>query len=145
MSLLQQYKEDFTLLIEAGFIAVNQFDEDASNKLFRAAALLDPSNSLPQLGIGYTHLCKLELKQASKIFSDLLEKDPHNEMAKTLLGLSLSLNPTEASKGEKNLEEAIKSSKDPLVKSLAVNALDFVNKFVKKNPSPAQSSPTKKK
>ena len=142
---LQQYKEDFILLVESGFIAVNQFDEDAAAKLFRAAELLDPSNSLPQLGMGYIHLCKLELKQASSIFSSLLLKDPQNDMAKALLGLSLSLNPAEVAKGEKTLEEA-HHSKDPMVKNLAKNALEFVNKFVKKTPSPAQStSPNKSK
>ena len=142
---LQQYKEDFILLVESGFIAVNQFDEDAAAKLFRAAELLDPANTLPQLGVGYIHLCKLELKQASSIFSSLLLKDPHNEMAKALLGLSLSLNPAELSKGEKTLEDAAKASKDPMVKNLAVSALEFVNKFVKKTPSPMQSSPPVKK
>ena len=145
MSLLQKYKEDFILFVESGFIAVNQFDEDAAVKLFRAAELLQPHNSLPQLGAGYIHLCKLELNQAAKVFSDLLMKEPGNDMAKTLLGLSLSLNPAELKKGEKTLEEAVKASKDPLVKSLAANALEFVNKFVKKTPSPAQSSPPVKK
>lgn len=145
MSLLQQYKEDFILLVESGFIAVNQFDEDAAAKLFRAAELLDPANTLPQLGVGYIHLCKLELKQAASIFSSLLLKDPHNEMAKALLGLSLSLNPAELSKGEKTLEDAAKVSKDPMVKNLAISALEFVHKFVKKTPSPIQSSPPVKK
>ncbi len=140
MSHLQTYKSDLLLFIEAGFIAVNQFDEDASSKLFKAAALLDPKNALPQLGIGYTHLCKLELKQACKLFSELLEKDPNNEMAKTLLGLSCALNPTETAKGEKTLEEAILSAQDPMVKNLATSALKFVNQFVKKTPTPAQSA-----
>ena len=145
MGLLQQYKEDFFLLVESGFIAVNQFDEDAAIKLFKAAELLNPTNSLPQLGLGYIHLCKLELKQAVKIFSSLLEKEPKNEMAKTLLGLSMSLNPSELQKGEKTLEEAAQSAKDPMIKTLAGNALVFVNKFVKKTPAPAQSSPTVQK
>jgi tetratricopeptide (TPR) repeat protein len=140
MSHLQTYNSDLVLFIEAGFIAVNQFDEDASSKLFKAAALLDPKNALPQLGVGYTHLCKLELKQASKLFSELLEKDPKNEMAKTLLGLSYALNPTETAKGEKTLEEASRSAKDPMIKNLATSALKFVNQFVKKTPTPAQST-----
>lgn len=146
MGQLQNYKEHCILMVEAGFIAVNQADEDAALKLFKASELLDPKNPLPQIGRGYIHLCKLELKQAAKVFEEILAKDPTSEMAKTFLGLSLSLNPTEVVKGEKVLEESAKSSKDPMVKDLATSALDFVEKFVKKAPTPAQAqTETKKK
>ncbi len=138
MGQLQHFKDHFILLAEAGFIAINQADEDAAIKLFKAAELLDPNNLLPKIGIGYMHLCKLELKQAAKSFEDILHKDPHNEMAKAFLGLSLSLNPSELTKGEKVLEEAIHQSHDPMIKDLAKNSLDFVRKFVRKTPSPAQ-------
>ena len=141
MGKLQKYKDHFILLAEAGFIAVNQADEDAATKLFKASELLDPHNALPKLGMGYMHLCKLELKQAAKIFEAILEKDPSQDMARTLLGLSLSLNPQEVIKGEKVLEESCKNIKDPTVKNLAKTALDFVHKFVKKAPSPVQGQP----
>lgn len=139
MGQLQKYKtkDQFLLLAEAGFIAINQSDEDAAMKLFRASELLDPSNVLPKIGMGYMHLCKLELKQAAKTFEDILAKDPHNEMAHAFLGLSLSLNPAELTKGEKVLEEAAQKSKDPMIKNLAISSLEFVEKFVKKAPSPA--------
>ena len=139
---LQKYRDHFILLVEAGFIAVNQADEDAAVKLFKASELLDAKNLLPRIGLGYMHLCKLELKQAGKIFEDVLAKDPNNEMARTFLGLTLSLNPTETAKGEKALEELAKKAKDPEVKSLANNALAFVEKFVKKTPTPAQAQKT---
>src|SRR3984957_17046402 len=103
---LQKYKEHFILFGEAAFIAINQADEDAAIKLFKAAELLQPDNILPKIGMGYLHLCKLELKQAAKLFEEILVKDPHNEMARAFLGLSLSLNPAELTKGEKVLEEA---------------------------------------
>ena len=138
MGQLQKFKQDYILLVEAGFIAVNQTDEDSAVKLFKAAALLDPSNLLPKIGMGYIHLVKLELKQAVKVFEEVLAIDPQNDTAKTFLGISLSLNPAEGAKGEKVLEESAKNSKDPMVKNLAVTALDFVEKFVKKAPSPAQ-------
>ena len=144
MGQLQKYKDHFIVFAEAGFIAINQGDEDAALKLFKAAALLDPKNVLPKVGMGYLHLCKLELKQAVKVFEDILAHEPNNEVAKTLLGLSLSLNPAEVSKGEKVLEESSKHSKDPMTKDLAKNALDFVHKFVKKTPSPAQVQSHKK-
>ena len=90
MANLQKYQEHFILLAEAGFIAVNQGDEDAAVKLFKAAALLDPKNLLPKIGMGYIHFCKLELNQAVSIFDGILKEDPNNEMAKTLRGLALA-------------------------------------------------------
>lgn len=150
MGQLQKYKtkDQFLLLAEAGFIAINQSDEDAAIKLFKASELLDPSNALPKIGMGYMHLCKLELKQAAKLFEDILAKDPNNEMARAFLGLSLSLNPSEFSKGEKVLEEAVQKAKDPMIKNLATSSLEFVEKFVKKAPAPASGqthTPKKKK
>jgi tetratricopeptide (TPR) repeat protein len=133
---IKNYKEDFILLSEAGFIAVNQADEDAALKLFRAAELLNPTNVLPKLGFGYLHLHKLELKQAVKAFEEVLEQDPHNDMAKAFMGLSMSMMPNAIDKGEKILEQTLKS-KDPMIKRLAGTAIDFVEKFVKKSPGPA--------
>lgn len=141
---LQKFKDDFILLAEAGYIAINQSDEDAAIKLFAAAELLDPNNPLPRLGMGYLYLCQLKLKQAATIFEEILAKEPSNEMAKTLLGLTLSLNPTELAKGEKTLEESIQKNQDPLVKNLAKTALDFVEKFIKKAPSPIETKTPKK-
>jgi Tfp pilus assembly protein PilF len=143
--LREKYKEHFITLCEAGFIAVNQADEDSALKLFRAALMLKPTNMLPRVGLGYLHLCKLELGQASKCFAEVLQKEPDNEMAKTFLGLALALAPTETAKGEKLLEDSARSSKDPEIKSLAKNAFDFVQKFVKKATSPVHVQNEKKK
>lgn len=145
MSHLKKSEEDFITMAEAGFIAINQGDEDAAVKLFRAAELLKPGNSLPRIGLGYLHFLKLELKEANKIFQHVLEKEPENEMAKALIGLSTALIPTETSAGEKLLEEALKKSKDSSVKTMATTALDFIRKFVKKSPSPVSSSMKKHK
>ncbi len=136
MATWKKHKEDFILFAEAGFIAVNQADEDSALKLFRAAELLDSDNVLPQIGFGYLHLHKLELKQAVKAFEDVLHKEPHNDMAKTFLGLCMSMMPNSIDKGEKILEQTLKS-KDPMIKKLAATAIDFVEKFVKKTPGPA--------
>lgn len=135
----KKYKEDFILLAEAGFIAVNQADEDAALKLFKAAEMLSPKNILPKIGFGYLHLHKLELKQAVKYFDEVLELDPHNDMAKAFKGLSLSMMPNTIDKGEKILEQTLKS-KDPAIKKLASSAIDFVERFVKKTPGPASKS-----
>ena len=138
MAQLQKYKDDFVLLLESGFIAASQTDEDGATKLFRAAQILQPENIMPKVGFGYIHLLKLELSQACKKFEEVLKADPHNEMARAMLGLSTSLTVKEADKGEKILQEAMKNSKDPSVKNMASTAIDFVEKYVKKQPTPVQ-------
>ena len=133
----KDYKEDWILFLESGFIAVNQMDEDAAVKLFKAAELLNPESTLPKVGMGYLHLHKLELKQACKAFEEVLEKEPKNEMAKTFLGICMSLSPASLDKGEKILEQTQKSH-DPMIKNLSGTAIDFAEKFMKKSPTPAQ-------
>lgn len=137
MTSWKDYKEDWILFLEAGFIAVNHADEDAALKLFKAAELLHPDSVLPKVGIGYLHLHKLELKQAVKSFEEVLEKDPKNEMAKAFLGICMSLNPTSLDKGEKILTQTLKSD-DPMIKKLSDTAIDFAEKFLKKAPTPVQ-------
>ncbi len=134
---LSKFEDDFFLLLEAGFMAINQADEDSTVKLFKACELLQPENSLIQIGMGYMHLHKLELKASIKCFEDVLAKEPDNEMAMTFLGIALSLTPNKVSEGEKILEKSAKSSSDSQVKKVANVSLDFVEKFVKKAPGPA--------
>jgi tetratricopeptide (TPR) repeat protein len=136
------YKDDWLLLLEAGFIAVNLADEDSALKLFKAAEMFKPDHPLPKVGFGYLHLHKLELKQAGKMFEDALALDPKNEMAKALLGLSMSLAPTTLEKGEKILEETLKSH-DPMIKTLSDSAIDFIERFLKKAPSPIEGTKRK--
>lgn len=132
----KKFKDDFYVLLEAGFIAVNQADEDAAMKLFKAAEMLDPKNILPTVGFGYLHLHKLELTQAIKRFEEALKKDPGNDMAKSLLGICMSLSPDHLEQGEKILAQTLKS-KDPAIKDLSDTAIHFVEKFVKKPSGPA--------
>ena len=134
---LQEYKEDFILLLEAGFIAVNQADEDAAVKLFKEAELLEPTNTLSKVGMGYLHLHKLELKQGIASFESVIKIDPDNAMAKAFMGICKTMTPREALEGEKLLVETGKSE-DKEIKKLSETALDFVDKFVKKSPSPAE-------
>ena len=145
MATLQEFEKQFILLCETGFIAVNQFDEDAAVKLFKAAQILSPHNTLPQIGFGYLHLCKLELRQAAEMFDSVLQKEPSNEMAKTFLGITLSFLPNELSKGEKILDQVARGAENAEIKTLADTALNFVDNFIKKSPSPVQPQTTKKK
>ena len=145
MADLQPFKDHFLLLCEAGFIAVNQADADAAVKLFKASELLNPKNSLPKVGLGYLHLMQLELKEACNAFDEVLSKEPDNEMAKTFLGLSYALTVSDIAKGEKLLTESAVKSEDPMVKKLASTALDFVDEFIKKAPSPMDMTKKKEK
>ena len=129
---LSKFDEDFFLFLEAGFIAINQADEDAAVKMFKACELLRPENSLTKVGQGYLHLHKLELKAAIKNFEEVLAKEPDNEMAKTFLGIAMTLTPDKVAQGEKILEETVKSSHDSDVKKVANTSLEFVENFVKK-------------
>ena len=84
---LADFKEDFSLLIEAGFVAVKQLDEVSASRIFQAAALLNPEHSAPKIGIGYIALNKLEVKQATKIFEEITARDKDNLLAQTFLGI----------------------------------------------------------
>jgi hypothetical protein len=144
MSFIKEHKRDFILLLEAGFIAVNQADEPSAKRLFKAAAILNPKSTLPKVGTGYLHLHKLELKQACELFENVLKEEPNNEMAKAFLGLSLSFTPKGVLKAEQILENTAKS-RDSLIHNLSVSALDFIDKFVKKEPSPYETTKPKNK
>lgn len=137
MSVLKQYKDDYILFAEAGFIAVNQSDEDSANKLFHTAILLQPDNYLPFVGLGYLHLHKLELGDSIHYFEEALKKEPQNEMAKALLGIATSMTIDKVTKGEKMLSETQRSD-DKGIKNLSTTALEFVDKFIKKEPTPVQ-------
>ena len=138
MSHIEKYKNDFILLAEAGFIAINQCDEDAAIKLFKAAELLDKNNQLSKIGFGYLHLHKMELELAIKAFNEVLKKEPDNEMAKALMGISMTFTTNQVGKGEKILFDIQQSTDDKEVKQLSETAIDFVDTFIKKEPTPVE-------
>jgi tetratricopeptide (TPR) repeat protein len=145
MKKFASFKDHFVLMLEAGFIAVNQADEDSAIKLFKAAALLNSKSTLPQVGIGYLYLHKLELKQACKCFQEVLEKEPDNDMAKTLLGLSMTMTIDQVAEGEKILTDTATTTGDTQIKTLAESALVFVDNFIKKTPPPTAKGPVEKR
>lgn len=131
-NLKDKYTDQFILFLEAGFIAVNHADEDSARKLFAASSLLKPDNVLNEVGLGYMHMCKLELKKAETHFRKVLEKEPSNEMAKTMLGITLSMSPSHGSEGEKILTDLAKSGSSGDTKKVSNDALKFVDQFIKK-------------
>ena len=112
------FKEDFPLLIEAGFVAVKQLDETSASRLFHAAQVLSATSTAPQIGLGYIALNKLELKEATRIFEEVLKIEPGNYLAQTFLGICFLLTKQKRKKGEKLILEAMKRAAVPLLKIL---------------------------
>lgn len=127
--------DDYYLFLESGFVAVNHADEDSALKLFMACQILRPDNVFPQIGYGYMHLCKLELKLAEEMFEKVLKKDPKNEMATTFLGICKSMMPGKTSEGEKILEACGKNTSGDDVKELVARSQEFIEQYVKKGTS----------
>ncbi|MBS4166573.1 Uncharacterized protein NEOC65_001662 [Neochlamydia sp. AcF65] len=125
---IEDFKEDFSLFIEAGFIAVKQLDEISASRIFQAAQTLNPDSTAPQIGLGYIALNKLEVKQATKIFEEVVQKEPENYLAQTFLGISFLLTKPKRKKGEKLIQEAMDKSNDPTVKNLGFLSLQWAQK-----------------
>ena len=130
-SLLREFKEDFALFIEAGFIAIKQLDEIAARRLFRAAELLNPDNPASQLGQGYIALNKLQVSEATKVFENILKKDPAHHLAQALLGICFLLTKGKRKKGEKLILDAKEKTGDPTIKNLADVCMVWADKDLK--------------
>ncbi len=132
----KDFKEDYSLLIEAGFIAVKQLDETSASRIFNAAQAISPNSTAPQLGLGYIALNKLELKEATKIFEGIMAKEPENYLAQTFLGICFLLAKTKQKKGEKLIREAMEKSSDSTIKSLGQISLEWAERDLKKEKAP---------
>lgn len=129
---LEALKEDFPLLIEAGFVAVKQLDGISSQRIFQAAQVISPNNTAPKIGMGYIALNKLEVKEATKIFEEVTELEKENWLAQTFLGICYLLSKTKRKKGKKLIEEAVEKSEDQTVKNLGKISLEWSEKDLEK-------------
>ncbi len=133
---LSEFVDDFSLLIEAGFVAVKQLDEINASRIFYAAQAISPNSTAPQIGLGYIALNKLELKEAERIFEGVLKIEPENYLAQTFLGISQLLNKKKRADGEKLIRAASNKSSDPTVKALGALSLEWAEKDLAKKESP---------
>lgn len=133
---MQDFKEDFSLLIEAGFVAVKQLDETSANRIFQAAQAMSPGNTAPQIGLGYIALNKLEIKEATKVFEEVVKKEPENHLAQTFLGICFLLTKPKRKKGEKLIQEAMEKTTNPTIKNLGEVSLEWAEKDLKKKEAP---------
>ena len=139
-SILDDFKNDFALFIEAGFVAVKQLDEKAAKQLFGAAELLQPQSTAAQIGLGYISLNKLEVSNAMKIFQAVLEKEPENYLAQAFLGICYLLKKSTRKEGEELIEKTKKSSEDPTIQNLCEVSLQWADKDLKRIKAPFFSS-----
>lgn len=133
---MDTFKEDFPLLIEAGFVAVKQLDEISATRIFNAAQMISPHSTAPQIGLGYIALNKLEVKKATGIFEKVVEQEPTNYLAQTFLGICFLLSKPKRKKGEKLIQEAMSKSDDPTIKNLGTVSLQWAEKDLNKIKSP---------
>lgn len=133
---LEEFKEDFSLLIEAGFVAVKQLDAISSSRLFVAAQMISPEHTAPQIGLGYIALNQLNVKEATHIFEHVIEKEPLNYLAQTFLGMCYLLSKPKRKKGEKIIREAMEKTDDQTVKNLGEISLRWAEKDLTKAKAP---------
>jgi hypothetical protein len=133
---LQEFRDDFSLLIEAGFIAVKQLDEISATRIFHAAKMMNTTSTAPQIGLGYIALNKLEIKEATKIFEAVIKQEPENYLAQAFLGMCFLLNKPKRKKGEQLIREIMGKTENPTVKNLCVISLEWAEKDLKKEKSP---------
>ncbi len=143
--MLDEFQQDFALLIEAGFVAVKQLDETSAKRLFQAAQLLKPDSTAPDVGLGFIALNKLEVKDATTIFEGVSIREPDNYLAKAFLGICYLLVKAKRPDGEKLIEEARSKSSDSTVKNLCEVSLQWAEKDLKKKSTkvPFFSKPAK--
>ncbi len=129
---LDIFKEDFALLIEAGFIAVKQLDEVSSTRIFQAAQALSPLNTAPKVGMGYIAFNKLEIKKATEIFEEVVAVEPDNYLAQIFVGMCYLLTKNKQPKGEKIIRDAMQKTTDPTIKNLGTISLEWSDKDLSK-------------
>lgn len=133
---LEKFREDFALLIEAGFIAVKQLDETSARRIFHAAQMLNPKSTAPQIGFGYISLNKLEVKEAMRIFEKVIEMEPENCLAQTFYGICMLLSPATRGEGEALIKKMIEKTEDPTIKTLGELSLEWAEKDLSKRTVP---------
>lgn len=130
-NLLKNFRDDFALLIESGFVAVKQLDELSASQLFHAAHLLEPDHPVPAIGMGYIALNKLEIARATEIFTSVLDEAPEHELARALLGICYLLKKGTRKEGENLIAELEKEAADPTIVNLCKLSLQWSEKDLK--------------
>jgi len=143
MATLQEFKEDLSLLVEAGLIAIKQGDEESAKKLFNAVGVIEGQGTQKKMGYGLISLHKMDIKTAVKSFEDVLQTEPTNYRAQAFLGLAHILSVLQEGtsndekikslkKGAELATEVIQKSDSPSTKKLAQSLLDWEKELQEK-------------
>jgi len=132
MDNFKDFQQDYGILVEAGFVAIKQGDEDSAVKLLNAAKILRPDHTASDLGFGYIALSKLDLVNAIQTFYKIVQKEPTNYLAKTFLGLCLMLSKSDVEAGNNLVNEALSKSSDASVQSFAQTVLAWKSEYFSK-------------
>ncbi|SCA63266.1 hypothetical protein SCG7086_AN_00120 [Chlamydiales bacterium SCGC AG-110-P3] len=134
--ILDQFNEDFALLVEAGFVAVKQLDEISATRLFEAAQMLDPESPAPQIGLGYIALNKLEVAKATAIFKGVLKEEPEHHLALAFLAVCYMLKKETRKKGEELVKKVQEETDDQTIINLCKVSLDWSKKDLRAAKAP---------
>lgn len=132
----QEFKSDFALLIQSGFIAIKQLDEASAKRIFQAALVISPDSTAPLVGIGYIALSKLEVKEATQIFEAIVQHEPQNHLAQMFLGICYLLSKANRKEGEELIEKTMNKTEDETIKNVGRVAKEWSEKDLKKLKSP---------
>ncbi len=108
-------------------MAINQADGVAAEQLFDACLLLRPENTLGHIGKGYVALNRLQMKDASQIFENVVHREPKNEIARGLLSLTYAFVPVTQKKSRQMAQDLKSSTKDTQAKTLADSIIALLN------------------
>lgn len=144
MTAVKDYKDDFVLLLEAGFVAMNQLDEESATKLFHGAQTLRPESFEPRVGLAAIALHKLQTDKSIAILEDVMNQGHENYLAGALLGISYILSNQKIDKGQMLLKEAMEKADDTATKRLGTLWLEVIEKGLAKSQSPAKPQKPKK-
>jgi tetratricopeptide (TPR) repeat protein len=131
-TILDEFKEDFALMIECGFIGAKQLDEINSTRLFNAAQILNPTSSAPLLGLGHIALSKMDIRKATQLFEEALASDENNYLGYCFLGICYFMTKDKMKKGEKLIKSALENSDDETVQKLGNIILEWGEKDLSK-------------
>lgn len=131
---IKEFKVDAPMLVEAGFVAIKQVDEDSAKKCFLGAMVIDQDLSLPVVGLGMVSLLKLDLAEAERLFNIVLQKEPDNQMARTMLGITnlYRISDEGLKEGKSLIEEAMDETDDHSIKELGGYSKDLYKEIKKK-------------
>lgn len=132
-NIFDEFKEDFALLIESGFIGAKQLDEVNSSRLFNAAKVLNPTSAAPLLGLGHISLSKMDIKKATQLFEEAHAMEEDNYIGQCFLAICYFMSKGDKmKKGEKLVKDALQKSDDETVQKLGKVILEWVDKDLSK-------------